>query len=112
MKAMTIGLVILVNIGVGAQSTLGCTTFLPENARILHNNCTKNIFPHFFFGGGGHVPSLPPVSYTYACKKSAVSIFSNLSKGEKMQNPNDASKLYPAQCTTVYPLPIIVLLPP
>jgi len=36
-------------IGVGAQSTLGGTTFLPEkyvwkinNARILHNSCQKN----------------------------------------------------------------------
>ena len=24
------------------------TWFLPENARILHNNCPKNIFPNFF----------------------------------------------------------------
>jgi len=40
---------------------------LPENDRILHNNCQKHIFPEFFFLGGGHVPSLPPpVSYAYA----------------------------------------------
>jgi len=28
---------------------------LPENARILHNNCPKNIFPNFW----GHVPPCP-----------------------------------------------------
>ena len=31
-----------------------------RSARILHNNCRKNIFSDFFFGGeGGHMP-LPP----------------------------------------------------
>jgi len=83
----------LLDISVGAQSTLGgqdifarnvcikitkcpnCTWFLtekltkfpnfawyfcPKNDRILHNNCPKNIFPDFFFGGGGHVPPNPP----------------------------------------------------
>jgi len=34
---------------------------LPENARILHNNCPKNIFSDFFFLGGGEraPPCLP-----------------------------------------------------
>jgi len=27
------------------------TRLLPENAQILHNNCPKNIFSRFFFGG-------------------------------------------------------------
>jgi len=26
-------------------------TIFPENARILHNNCPKNIFPEFFWVG-------------------------------------------------------------
>ena len=31
---------------------------------IIINNCPRNIFRIFFFwGGGGHVPALPPVSY-------------------------------------------------
>jgi len=34
--------------------------FCPKNARILHNNCTKNIFPNF--RGARAPPS--PVSYT------------------------------------------------
>jgi len=37
---------------------------LPENTRILHNNCPKNICSRFFLGGGGHVPP-SPVSYAY-----------------------------------------------
>jgi len=43
------------------------TWYLPENAKnakILHNNCPKNIFPIFFFWGG-HVPPAAPVSYAY-----------------------------------------------
>ena len=42
-----------------------------ENARILHDNCPKNIFPIFFFFGGGeglHVPTCPP-SLTLMAKK-------------------------------------------
>ena len=35
----------------------------PKNARILRNNCPKNIFPRIL---EGHVPPLPPVSYAYA----------------------------------------------
>jgi len=37
--------------------------FARKNARILHNNCQKNIFPDFLFlflGGGGHVTPAPP----------------------------------------------------
>jgi len=41
------------------------TWFLPENARILNNNCPKNIFPDFFFFWGGGRAPLPPVSYAY-----------------------------------------------
>jgi len=37
-----------------------------RNARILHNNCQKNIFPIFFFWGGGHVPSCPCFLRGYA----------------------------------------------
>ena len=33
------------------------TRFLPENARTLHNNCQKNIFPEFL---GARAPSPPP----------------------------------------------------
>ena len=70
-----------VDIGVGAQSTLGGKSFLPENyvwlcmyaqilcdiclknARILHDNCLKsNIFSwFFFFGGGALYPSATPM---------------------------------------------------
>jgi len=28
-------------------------SILPQNARILHNNCQKNISPDFFYLGGG-----------------------------------------------------------
>ena len=44
-----------------------CMIFLPENVRILHNNCPKNIFPDFFFLGGGRGARAPcpPVSYAY-----------------------------------------------
>jgi len=70
----------LKRIGVGAQSTLGGTKFLPEkiciknqqNARILHdfcpkndrilrNNCPKNIFARIL---EGHVPPPCPPSPT------------------------------------------------
>ena len=40
------------------------TRFLPQNARILHNKCPKNIFPNF--RGGARARSRPPVSYAYA----------------------------------------------
>jgi len=36
------------------------TRFLPENARILHNNWPKKIFPDFFFGGGARALPAPP----------------------------------------------------
>jgi len=36
--------------------------FYPKNARILHNNCPKNIFPEFL---GGTCPSCSPISYAY-----------------------------------------------
>ena len=72
----------MICIGVGAQSTLGgykifarkiyiknqqyaariLHDFCPKNARISHNNCPKNIFARVL---GGHVPTLPPVSYAY-----------------------------------------------
>ena len=41
-------------------------TILSENARIIHN-FPKNIFPDFFFGGGGMCPLAPLllVSYPY-----------------------------------------------
>ena len=39
------------------------TWFLPENARLLCNNCPKNIFPRIL---GGQVSPLPPVSSAYA----------------------------------------------
>jgi len=39
---------------------LNLTCFCPKNARILHNNCPKNIFPNL----GGHVPLCPPPSPT------------------------------------------------
>jgi len=42
------------------------TIFWRKNAEILHNNCPKNIFRIFFFGGGGYVPPCPLVSYAYA----------------------------------------------
>ena len=67
--------------GVGAQSTLGGTTFLPEKnvwkinkmpefyivllaekCWSLHNNCPKILFEIFFLGGGR------PVSYAYVHK--------------------------------------------
>ena len=41
------------------------TRFLPENARILHNNCPKNIFSRILGEGGGHVPPCFHVSYVY-----------------------------------------------
>jgi len=44
--------------------------FCPKNARVLQNNCPKNIFANF----GGHVLSLPPVSYAHGsvyCKFTA-----------------------------------------
>jgi len=53
------------------------TRFLSENARILHNNCSKQFFSDFFFGGGGHVPSLPPpslVSYAYGFRVKKVTV--------------------------------------
>ena len=40
-------------------------TFARKNARILHDNCPKNIFRFLFCGGGGHVPSPVAVSYAY-----------------------------------------------
>ena len=66
-------------IGVEAQSTLGSKTFLPENkymyekstkcqhftwylpdnARILHDNFPKNIFPIFFFWAGEQTARAP-----------------------------------------------------
>ena len=33
---------------------------LPEKCPNLHNNCPKNIFPIFFFGGGGTCPLCSP----------------------------------------------------
>jgi len=36
-----------------------------RNVRILRNNCPKNSFHDFFFGGGERVPHVP-VSYAYA----------------------------------------------
>jgi len=47
--------------------------FLPENARILHNNCPKNIFPIFFFGGGGDVPPCPPSTMPMISKAVSLS---------------------------------------
>jgi len=34
--------------------------FCPKNARFLHKNCPKNIFPGFFFFLGGGACPLPP----------------------------------------------------
>ena len=34
-----------------------------QNARILHNNCPKNIFQIFFFWGGGLPPSPTPLHH-------------------------------------------------
>jgi len=45
--------------------------FCPKSARILHNNCPKNIFPFFFFGGGG-APSPTPMKMS-----SDVGLFSD-----------------------------------
>jgi len=38
------------------------TIFARKNARMLHNNCPKNIFPNF---RGGALCAPPPVSYAY-----------------------------------------------
>jgi len=39
---------------------------MPENARILQNNCPKKYsFPDFFFFLGGGACASPPVSYAY-----------------------------------------------
>jgi len=32
---------------------------LPEKCPNFHNNCPKNIFPDFFWGGGARTPSAP-----------------------------------------------------
>jgi len=37
-----------------------------QNAQTLHDFWPKNIFPDFFFLGGGATAPLPPVSYAYA----------------------------------------------
>ena len=68
-------------IGVGPLSTLGGKTFLPEkyalkinkmpefytilseNARILHNDCSKIFFPDFLGEGEGQVPPVPSYAY-------------------------------------------------
>jgi len=42
----------------------------PKNARILHNDCLKNIFPEFW---GGHVPPAR-ISYAYG---SCLSSYTN-----------------------------------
>jgi len=60
--------------------------FCPKNmyekltkARILHNNCQKNISSRFFFWGGARAP-WPPVSYAYdrtaqnACRLASTSL--------------------------------------
>jgi len=39
------------------------TWFCPKNARILHNNYPKNIFPEFW--GARSPTSMPPISYAY-----------------------------------------------
>ena len=39
--------------------------FARKNARILHNNCPKNIYPDFFSGGDVPICPLPAVSYAY-----------------------------------------------
>jgi len=41
------------------------TIVAEKNARILHNNCVKSIFPNFLGGKGGVPPPLSPVSYAY-----------------------------------------------
>ena len=48
------------------------TIFAPQNARMLHSNCPKNIFARFFIGGGEAraLPAPPPVSYAYGIGRS------------------------------------------
>ena len=48
------------------------TWHLPENARILHDNCPKNIFPDLFWGEGVRVPC--PVSYAYGFMTEILSL--------------------------------------
>ena len=50
--------------------------FARKNARILHNNCPKNIFSRFFFWGGGARALYAPVSHAYAPKYAPGSVMS------------------------------------
>jgi len=53
------------------------TWFCPKNARFLHKNCQKNIFPDFF-GGPLPLPSPTPYLHVAAVRSSSVAISESL----------------------------------